>query len=700
MIRHEDLHEGQDQRGAIIPFIPRPEIDAIENLGRFISLCRDQLTGFGKDLEWDAPRWDVSRFVQLRGKRIVSIVWSNHDTSAKATGKTMLQPFLDFARAYVRYQYGLKQNKDFSKMLSALRSLERGLIGRYDTPRIEKADPEVFNRAAQLLKEKYAEETAYIANNQLKTIAAFLVDNRLTTTVFHWQNNFTCPTSHYCNIGKAADTRRTEKMPTETSLDRLARIFCHATEPFDVFISSTAALLVSAPERINEVFVIPSKKGILEVKKKDLNGNIVGYGLRWKGSKGARDDVKWVVKTMSDVAKKAIKQLRELTEEARKIAEWYEKNPDKIYLPEEIEHFRGREHLNSEEIMQLFGLTDRSKTSQFIKTRGLRTIKNGGRLHCRFEDIERHVLSLFPKDFPILDKKTGLKYKQALFVVPYNFFRTKGMGYRCMFDKVTLQQINTGLGARNHEGGKCIFSRFGFTEPDGSPIKITTHQFRHYLNTLAYKGGLSQLDIAKWSGRENINQNKAYNHTTATEMLEKIRRSNNCNHITVPNMPVTRESFEEIKPPIAHTTESGFCLHDFTMLPCQSHLDHITCTEHAYIKGDKARNERVRKCLVDAEKQNTLAENAINEKEALADRWMEHNRIVLSLLRQLVSLLDDPKLPEGTIIMLSNKNRFSPIGIAIEERRKHLAGTEVLLNRVENLMKADRHITSQVLTAD
>ena len=609
----------------------------------------------------------------------------------------MAQPFLDFAKAYILYQHPLRPTMDISVRLRALRVLEHALLERSNSPHIEKADPEVLNRAAQHLKQGYATSSAHRAGVQLEIIADFLVENRLITTTFQWKNNLP-PSPARNQVGKKADARRAEKLPTETALDSLARIFCNSTEPFDIFISSTATLLCSAPMRINEALVLRAAKGELETEKTDSSGDVVGYGLRWKGSKGATDDVKWVVGSMIEVSRKAIKQLRGLTEKAREMAKWYEMNPKMIFLPEDLKHLRDQKYLNAEAISQLFGLASQRKSSQFVKQRGIKTHEIKGRLHCRFDDIKKWILSLLPEDFPVLDQKTGLKYSEALFVVPYSFFRSDDRGYSCMFDKVVRRQINNGLGARNHEGHKCIFSRFGFTELDSTPIKITTHQFRHYLNTLAYKGGLSQLDIAKWSGRVNIHQNKAYNHTTAAEMLDKIRKSKDGEHIAVPNMPVSRESFEEIKPPTAHTTESGFCLHDFTMLPCQNHLDHITCTEHAYIKGDKARNDRLRKCLVDAEKQNTLAEKAINEGEALADRWLEHNRIVLSLLRQLVSLLDGPKLPQGTIIMLSNENRFSPIGIAMEERRKCLDGSEVLLNRVEILMKADRNITPPLLT--
>ena len=34
---------------------------------------------------------------------------------------------------------------------------------------------------------------------------------------------------------------------------------------------------------------------------------------------------------------------------------------------------------------------------------------------------------------------------------------------------------------------------------------------------------MSQLDIAKWSGRKNVHQNSAYDHVSASELVLKIR---------------------------------------------------------------------------------------------------------------------------------------------------------------------------------
>ncbi|MFA8669313.1 hypothetical protein [Escherichia coli] len=50
----------------IFQFKPKAILTAAENLGAFIAKCRDQLTVFGSELNWDAPVWpNITVFAKL-----------------------------------------------------------------------------------------------------------------------------------------------------------------------------------------------------------------------------------------------------------------------------------------------------------------------------------------------------------------------------------------------------------------------------------------------------------------------------------------------------------------------------------------------------------------------------------------------------------------------------------------------------------
>lgn len=673
----------------IIQFVPEAQYHASKSLTKFVDMCRNQLTIFGADLDWDSDAWDVTLEMAKRSRKgRIALVWTNHDTSKQGMGAIMSQPFLDFAKAYMRYQHSLKPTKSIGLRLSAIRALERALVEQHESPKVEKADAAVFNRAAQLIREKFEASTSNKIGSQLEMIASFLRENRLTATPFEWRNPIPRQRdSNTARVGKKFDEERADKLPTQDSLEALAKIFHIATEPADIIVSSIAALLCSAPDRINEVLRLPVD---CEVTQRKPDGS-EAYGLRWWPAKGAEPMVKWVVATMVDVVKDALSKIREQTEEARRMARWYENSPGKLFLRDGLEYLRKHEYLTSKELKLVLGLTDSSSAPIYAKTHNIRSQANGGKLLYNFEDIEQSIIAMLPRGFPLLDAEIGLKHSEALFIISKNKFHSRSGTYNCMFEIISIDTINDQLGGREKHGVSSMFSRLGFTEPDGSPIKISTHQFRHWLNTLAQKGGLSQLDIAKWSGRKDIRQNEAYDHVTADEFLQKVRDIDDGNMFGplaefVSKTPISREEFLQLKFPTAHTTELGFCIHDWTMLPCDKHRDCINCTEHVCLKGDIKKTEWIRQCLIDAEAQLMCAEQALVDSYAGADRWLEHHRLTVDRLKNLVMILDDPNVPLGAVIQLSIEGEFSQIGLAIEERRGIGDGsTELLLNKVRAL---------------
>lgn len=53
---------------------------------------------------------------------------------------------------------------------------------------------------------------------------------------------------------------------------------------------------------------------------------------------------------------------------------------------------------------------------------------------------------------------------------------------------------------------------------------FSSHQPRHLLNTLAQRAMLSDIEIAFWSGRKNVEQNNVYDNRTWEELRQNERR--------------------------------------------------------------------------------------------------------------------------------------------------------------------------------
>lgn len=653
----------------VILFRPKAELDAAGNLAGFVESCRNDLTVFGADLPFDENVWDVSSSISLKGhgNKRIRMVFSSFGTVNATSPSPMTEPFLGFAKAFMRYMHGFRPTMGFGPRLAALRVLEAALAEQGDIPNPIKIDAHVLNRAAQLTSEHYTEAVAYRIGSQLEMVASFLSENQLSVVPVRWRSHLKRP-GDTVRVGKEFDERRQSKLPSQESLEALPKVFRLATEPVDVIVSSVAALLCASPDRISEVLMLPEN---CEVRQKNGKDGSEAYGLRWWPAKGAEPMVKWVVPSMASVVQEAIEKIRVVTEPARLVAKWYEDHPGEIYLGSHLEPLRANEWLSMEEVADILGVADNGSATAWCKGNAVKMVGGYDARNVKFADVQNSVVAMLPKGFPILGKEAGLKYSDALLVMRINELGLQRGTYRCMIEPISINQINTGLGGRSEHGFGSVFSRFGFPMPDGSPIKITTHQFRHYLNTLAQAGGMSQLDIAKWSGRKDIHQNAAYDHVTPDQMLQKIRDAvGDESQMFGPlaelskKTLIPRDEFARLVVPTAHTTDLGFCIHDYTMSPCQLHRDCIHCTDLVCVKGDKEKERRLRQQLEEARGMLKRAEEAKKNGYFGSDRWLEHHQSAVDRLSQLCSIMDDSKVPIGSVIQLSPpQSAINPVAL-------------------------------------
>lgn len=644
---------------SLVVFIPRAERDAAENLRAFIAMSRSHLTIFGAGLRFDDMAWDVTDTTQLKahGKNRVRICFSTQETVNDVLPTQMAEPFVSFAKAYVRYMQGMRPTKNPAFRVTALRALDAAFrMSGHLIPVM--MDGDTFNRAARIIAERLSGSTAYRVGAQLELIAKFMSEHHLTAIPLSWRSPINRPIDTV-RVGQEFDKRRNAKMPSQAALEALPKTFYLATQPNDVLFSSIAAILCSAPDRINEVLLLTEN---CEVYDKTSGGKDA-YGLRWQPAKGADPMVKWIIPSMAPVVAEAIAKIRHLTEAARRIAQWYELNPEKLYLPQHLEYLRSQEFLTMDEVQQVILLDEGAPSfARLWCTANHVLLEKKGRKVCvRFADVERAVIALLPAGFPLLNAEMGLKFSEALIVVRRNELHSAKGTFGGVIEPVTTNQVNTALGTRSEHGFESMFGRLGFKEPDGSHIRVSTHQFRHYLNTLAQAGGMSQLDIAKWSGRVDVRQNEMYDHVSADQMVAKIRESiGDESHMFGPlaklpkNIPISRDEFARLKIPTAHTTDFGFCVHDYTMMPCDRHADCINCNEHLCVKGDEDKAMMVKHRLQDAQKLLVHAEAATVEGYYGADRWMEHHKKTVLRLTQLTEILDNPAVPTGSVIQLSD----------------------------------------------
>jgi hypothetical protein len=666
----------------VLDFTPRAELSSLVNLKAFVKLCRCSEVLNAKE-QFDKNIWNLG---YLKGhNKAHRAVFSTLEASSKNKSEPVLpHPFLDFAKAILVYLHDKRPLVSHSVRISALRCLEAALRESSKGSRPTAVDEVVLDSAVELAKKQVSPTVAYRIAGQLEYIAKFMLSKGFISLRQYWTHGVKKPQELGSRISKEALTARQEKLPSAATLHALAGIFCKAVNPVDIIVSSNMCLMLCAPERINEVLRLRRNcivQGDGEYRER--------LGVRWPGSKGFEDTIKWIPSEMVSIAQKAISNILQVTATAQKLAAWYTMNPKKLYLHEEASYLRDTKVLTSEDIgLIIWGdrsAKKRASTWAKVTNKLPQQQINGSQIGFLFKDVERAVLEMLPETFPYMPGAPELFCHDSMAIMKTNELHSGRPTYLCMFSCVDYGAITSHLGT--HRNQMSIFERFGYVEDDDTPIKIRSHNLRHYLNMLAQTGGLSSIEIAIFSGRKDVKQNRTYDHMTANEVQAPIHRALKGGFTSelelaasVGRNLVTRAEFKKLGLTAAHTTEYGWCAHDFASEPCQVYRDCINCEEQECIKGEEQKEVNLNQLKSETECLLKRAREALSEEAYGADTWVKHQIGTLKRVDALLSILRDPAVPIGSRIRLGEANvplvtvnDVSTVKIIKATRRKALA---------------------------
>lgn len=264
-------------------------------------------------------------------------------------------------------------------------------------------------------------------------------------------------------------------------------------------------------------------------------------------------------------------------------------------------------------------------------------------------DLETALLA----DTPIVPQGANeAPLHERLFITFRNAHHATRGTNPCLLEIVTDQQIRDFLGGRSGvvaSGFDRILQR--------KDLVARTHQFRHWLNTLAQAGGLEQGLIARWSGRDDVAQNSEYDHLTPTFLAEKAREIfadgkaiGPLADIETSLPPVERQAFRETVIATAHVTEIGFCLQDWNSSPCPEFGACPTCESCAVKKGDQAARNRTQAMRDD---NAWVAEMLVAEVDDGTIGASQHHQAasqVVAALDRILAIHDDESIPDGFLV--------------------------------------------------
>jgi hypothetical protein len=644
----------------IIQFTARKDLSAQRNLEEFIAMARDHIPTWGglKGFTWDGARWPTLH------KNIRFTNEENARFKGKATPspEQLLHPaFMEVAKAYLRHRHHTKPHNNVCREMSALRALEYVLHQDMVVPDITKVSERHFQQAVAVLGRH--KSVALIAG-ELLAILKRLADYAIVTSSAHyWNHHYHGDLSYDRTHGSLAPQHvRDKKVPNQDALLAIAEVFSRGyhqpLEDIDVLVTSITALLLCAPTRLMET--VQFRTDCL-ASDPDKNGKIQYYLKYWvpKINSFAR---KPIPATMAETAIEAIRRLTEMTDEGRRLARYMETNPTKFYRHVKCPNVPDNQVLTREQVVQAIGVAKSSHAVEFVKKWTGSYGLTGHTLDALWQIVLKAHQKLnphFPYQEPALKGAVPpLKMSESLLCCLRGQFATQFVTNPFLltpfFRAYYARRLSAGVKSRKHSKnyGKpfsyCFYTRHGF-----EPIKLKSHSARHLLNRLAKQSGVSIDVITAWSSRSSTRQTLTYLDNDQGEAAVAAASLMGYEVEQSTKAPVTSEEAEIYGQGPIHRSRYGLCLRSWRVGPCNKFADCLNCSEVLICKGDRFAADVIAAEREELAKTFHAAEDAVGRGERSATRWMKVSGPQIKKLDALLSILNDPQVPDGSPITIT-----------------------------------------------
>lgn len=685
---------------------------------RFIGFVK-QLSELNEDIRFEDHYW----------KGEVNFVKIGISSKDRAPENILHHSILEFAKAYVKYQRIHRKLKTQDTIL-AIRVIEQISLVKYGEVDLTKLLIADFDLADETAEENYKASSAYHVGRHLNILLDFLRKLKIVALP-EWKSKIKKPPERTIVLDEESEEYRASKLPDEEAIFILADIFSRKDSELsnrDIFVSSAMGLLLSAPERASELFFlkvnciheeenqIPCKSNLgLGVDDSNVEE---AFGIRWYAQKNYGYDIKYITSVMIPTAKRAIARLIKMSEKPRHLAYLLETN-DKFPRHELCPDVSDDKILTKKQVLHALGFDtthypthkrSNDAGNQFLKRMGLARKDN---CYC-LNDLNIILRDRLPEGFPYIPfiKGNGIKVKwsEALFCSFANQFHSNKL---TIFSELWMPHIDTLnedlsptkkklRGKEQLSNVQSIFQRWGYGD-----YSITTHQFRHLLNTIANTNGMDSMLLAKWSGRADMKQNRVYDHTTVQDRnLSLIEMQKNevgtvNTDSTFTFQIATPRTLQELNTRTTlsmHTTEFGLCTHSYIDEPCLKYRNCLNCTEHVCTKGDEEKKKRLQDRLKKEKILWAKDKKAVSKNVTGAMVWLEMRELTIKRCEQMIALLDDPNIPDGTPLCLPSSEDVTHLDLAYQKAgRKRIP---VIENTQRKKLEDEAHALNSVLLMD
>jgi hypothetical protein len=603
---------------------------------------------FAADLRTDAsvfdqPSWDVRG---LRDKGTVRANPTLYFTQRGTLDQPLPTAYGDIVKCWLILDRRSVSN--MSRRLDAVRILWDAIherrSGKSEAFAWQSFSEEDLSQAELLMRASWSDATTYKLIVTLLVFARFLAARGICRPLYYTPQ--TPRVEDFNRHTISGQQERRDRLPTDAALQGIADIYReHAKEPADRLRAAAVAILVVTGFRIGELLTLP-----LDCEVEEVRGGKARYGIRYYKEKARGAEkmfaVRWLTATGAELARKAIHEIRTLTQDARTRARDLEKTPHRVPIP----GFHWAARMTTAEVTLALGTKEVPKPLP-------RHHDHEGVYYRAFE-VEAFLQSLRVSPAWTVDRRddTFQMLSETLLIAFRNSFHPGRAVFPLLVQPIFISQIADFLAGGG--GTASAFERFGIHEPDGSFCKMTSHQFRHWLNYIADKGGLPVELQSRWMGREHSRDTDAYRHATVDERLEWVKAGIQGGKLAGPKATMyfelpsaKRDRYLDGEVQAVHFTALGLCLHDFAVTPCPYHLNCVRgCADYLRLKGSESERRHLIQIQESTERALASAKTRAGAPDdGVAEPWIRHCEETLEGVRAALAVDDETESAQGGV---------------------------------------------------
>ncbi|MCC2607715.1 hypothetical protein [Planctobacterium marinum] len=684
----------------VVHLLPRGDNTPQENLDELVSFYASH-TPFNQkaDWSWDQICWNAKGVCKTQARKShynQYLYFSRDNAKGKnvKTSRSEMEPFhtqwlSDICKCHVS-SLQIEKSKDIGTLqmvINAYRILDNILkLKTISSPILNLND---FIMAEQAACNYLKASTYYRTAKKLETIAKFIDTKRLFRNKINYKKSVKrgdVQTNSDTRIDNESITLRAEKLPSKRSLIAVAALSNHDLSGDDALFQAMTEILFATGLRFDEV--VSLDVDCLYEKEIEERNVLTGkqdvftvYEIRYKGKKGAGYQTKTIAESLLPILQKGLATAREQLQPVRdliasiqqseydffpeipnkgtllindvwKILDWSSSDNLGTYLKKrKVKIFAANHHTRAQKMSAFHSGELKSKTLSLAKE--------------SIDKLWRQVQNLTPAD----------SLQNMLFVSQYQRHHMKKKAERWKFTLITHTQISDYLSGRPELGVKSVFERHNMMF-EGEPISLTSHQFRHFLNTmLNLCDTVSELEVARYFGRRYLGDNETYDHTnkskTVLDHADAILESHNVTEAqlkeaaTLFNMVDSEEALEAIQDlTTTLVTAIGLCKHDYNESPCGKHYACLRgCSEYYRVKGRKSEIEEIKKIRDDAILRVNAGKESVDAEYFNANNWLRSHEVLLAGCEKALAIEQDKSIQVGERIQLfpDGENGCSPI---------------------------------------